>query len=54
MPVRQFLRNLQMRVAFIAAFTSEKREMTVDDVQKKFIPLLAIDIQESGIFFFLL
>jgi hypothetical protein len=24
MPVRQFLRNLQMRGAFIAAFTSEK------------------------------
>jgi hypothetical protein len=27
--VRQFLHNLQMRVAFIAAFTSEKQSMTI-------------------------
>jgi hypothetical protein len=39
MPVRHFLRNLQMRGAFIAAITSEKREMTI----KKCIPPLAID-----------
>ncbi len=38
MTVRQFLRNLQTRGAFIAAFTSE-----IDDNQKKFIPPLAID-----------
>jgi hypothetical protein len=31
MPVRQFLRNLQTRGAFIAAFTSEKK---MDDNQK--------------------
>jgi hypothetical protein len=29
MPVRQFLCNLQMCGAFIAAFTSEKRWMTI-------------------------
>jgi hypothetical protein len=34
------LRILQMRRAFIAAFTSEK---TMDDNQKKFIPQLAIN-----------
>jgi hypothetical protein len=28
-PVRQFLRNLQTRRAFIAAFTSEKRLKTI-------------------------
>jgi hypothetical protein len=32
MPVRQLLRNLQMRVAIIAAITSEKREMTIKKV----------------------
>jgi hypothetical protein len=36
------LRILQMRRAFIAAFTSEKRWMTI---KKKFIPLLAIDTE---------
>jgi hypothetical protein len=40
MPVRQFLRNLQTRGAFIAAFTSEKM---IDDSLKKFIPPFAID-----------
>jgi hypothetical protein len=39
MPVRQFLRNLQAREAFIAAFTSEKGWMTI----KKVIPPFAID-----------
>jgi hypothetical protein len=39
MTVRQFLRNLQTRGAFIAAFTSE----TINYNQKKFIPPLAID-----------
>jgi hypothetical protein len=32
MTVRQFLRNLQTRAAFIAAFTSEKRLMTIKKV----------------------
>jgi hypothetical protein len=32
MPERQFLRNLQTRRAFIAAFTSEKQEMTIKKV----------------------
>jgi hypothetical protein len=29
MPVRQFSRNLQTRGALVAAFLSEKREMTI-------------------------
>jgi hypothetical protein len=41
MPVRQSLRNLKRCGAFIAAFTSEKK----DDNQKKFIPQLAIDTE---------
>jgi hypothetical protein len=40
MPVRQSLRNLQRRGAFIAAFTNEK--LTMDDNQKKFTQQLAI------------
>jgi hypothetical protein len=40
-PVRQSLHNLQRRGAFIAAFLSEKRWMTI----KKFIPQLAIDTE---------
>jgi hypothetical protein len=32
MPVRQFVCNLQTRRAFIAAFTSEKRWMTIKKV----------------------
>jgi hypothetical protein len=36
------LHNLQMCVAFIAAFTSKK---TMEDDQKKFIPQLAIETE---------
>jgi hypothetical protein len=38
MPVRQFLGNLQMRGAFLAAFTVEN-----DDDNQKIIPPMAID-----------
>jgi hypothetical protein len=40
MPVRQFLRNLQTRKAFITAFTSEKREMTIKKSLFRHWPLL--------------
>jgi hypothetical protein len=39
-PVRQLLRNLQMRRAFIAAITSEKREMTIKKSLFRHWPLI--------------
>jgi hypothetical protein len=40
MTVRQFLRNLQMRGAFIAALTSEKRLMTIKKSLFRHWPLI--------------